>query len=174
MINKILKSEILYTVIFFSVYLTAFVNIETTIYFILGFLYVYLFIISSKFIKEFPFVISVFYIVPLIAGYYFQTTNGVIGTLIGTSIASFVFLNRSLGKMIEGNSKFTNIALVGQVTFSFFYFYNLVIQDIRGRNKLNSVEITLGVFAFIFATSILFPLLHKLISKKIDNLSFYW
>lgn len=171
-IDKIIKSEILYSLVFFCLYLSVFVNLVTGIYFILGFLYVYFFTISYKTLSKLPFLISLFYITPLILGFFVQGTFSVVGFLIGTSVAAFVLLNRNLVNIASGNSKFTNIALVGQVGFSFFYFFNLVIQDIRGRNKLDNYFVTIGIVVFIFATSFIFPLIFKFVTKFVDNLSF--
>lgn len=169
--EKIFKREISYILIFFVIYLAFFVNAKSGMYFLAGFLYVYIFSVSYSKLKKYFILFPIFYLVPLITGYFYGGLYEIVGFLIGTSVASFVLLNRQVTKDKEGSSIYINSALVGQLTFTFFYFYKLVIQDVRGQNKLDIISVGLGLGIFYFASTIILPLIIKILQKRLDTLS---
>lgn len=171
-LKQALKGEIFYIFIFLGIYLSIFISPISGVYFLLSFLYVYIFTKFYESIKKRLLIFACFYIAPIVGGYYFYGLYEVVGFLIGSSIASFVLLNKSLTYKTGGSIRYTNIALTAQVSFTFFYFYTLVIQDIRGQNKMNENLVILGVASFLLLVPTVLPLAHKFLVKKIDTLSF--
>ncbi len=180
LILKIFKSEISYILIFLSIYLGSFLSYKALVSFVIAFL---LIVITSKYkniFDKFPILYSFLYISIYIVSLKMQGIQYLVGFLLGTATSSFLLNNLFFSKKIKKlkdkealkASFIVKIAIIAQILYSFNYFYNLIIQDVRGQNRLNQNLVTLSVGAYILITPLAQSLLKKLLSKKIDFVSY--
>lgn len=179
-IKKILKSDLTYSLIFLSAYLTVFLNISAGIFFAVGFVSTVGFVVIKNIIKKYPILITLVLLIPLILGYVYSGTYEVVGFLLGSTIAGFMLGNHFTsndGKTIEKSTlidlqEIIKITSINQVLFSLYYFYNLIIQDIRGQNKLDSTLVYLGIVGLVVFIPLVQITIKKILYKRLDIVSY--
>jgi len=176
---RIIKSDLTYAFIFFSFYLWFFLNQKAGIFFAVGFLLSYLFVKLKNIYQKYPIILLFYYLIPFIGGYYFFGTYQTVGFLTGTAIAGFMMANFSVikngipfAKKISNLEQISKVIIINQVGFSFYYFYLLIIKDIRGQNKLEMNNTLISVLVFIIAAFFIQWFIKKLLYKKLDTISY--
>lgn len=179
-IKKIVKSDLTYSLIFLSAYLTVFLNISAGIFFAVGFISTVGFVVIKNIIKKYPILITLVLLIPLILGYVYSGTYEVVGFLLGSTIAGFMLGNHFTsndGKTIEKSTlidlqEIIKITSINQVLFSLYYFYNLIIQDIRGQNKLDGTLVYIGIAGLVVFIPMVQIIIKKLLYKRLDIISY--
>jgi len=176
--NKIFKSDILYTLIFFSAYLLFFVNQKSGLFFTIGFISSFVFVYLRRVIFYSSVTYSLLTFIPLVAGYYFNGKNETMGFLMGSSIALFLMtshrtfkhFNKISPRKLKDFFYTLRICFALQFFFSFYFFYEIFVKSIAGQNKLVSNNTLIGTIILLI---IINPIIKFFIEKisKLDKIS---
>lgn len=179
LIKKLLKVEVTYALLFFSTYIYFFIGMKSAVAFGVGYVLVILISLLYKTFKNNPFLYGLLYPIIFFSGFHFFGVNQLIGFLLGTSIACYLVLNYKLIKMEDSNYKdklahsahILKNVFVFQVLYSFYFFYNQIILDIRGQNKLDEWNIIIVTSTLILSLWLLQVLANRFL-KKVDIISY--
>jgi hypothetical protein len=179
-LQRILKSDLTYALIFLSLYLGVFLNKDAGVFFISGFAITFTLVKIKNILKKYPLLIIPVILIPTILGYVFVGVFEVVGYLLGSSIAGFMLGNYFASKPNQDLKESTLIDLqeiikitsINQVLFSLYFFYTLLIQDIRGQNKLDNTLVFVGTLAFLILIPLTQIAIKKLLYKRLDIVSY--
>jgi hypothetical protein len=179
-LKKIVKSDLTYSLIFLSIYLSIFLSITAGIFFIAGFSLTFFLVTVKKTLKKYPFLIVLVMLIPLILGYMYLGVYEVVGFMLGSSIAGFMmgnyFTSSTTDKITEDTlidlQEIIKITSVTQVLFSLYFFYTLIIEDIRGQNKLDTNLVYLAIAGFVVLIPLTQIVIKKLFYKRLDIVSY--
>jgi|GEM_PF-3927605 len=180
LVKKILKSDLTYSLIFLSAYLSIFLNIDAGIFFTVGFISTVGFVVIKNIIKKYPILITLVLLIPLILGFVYSGTYEVVGFLLGSTIAGFMLGNYFTSNETKAIEKSTLVDLqeiiritsINQVLFSLFYFYQLLIQDIRGQNKLDDMLVYTGIVGLVVFIPLVQITIKKILYNRLDVVSY--
>ncbi len=180
-LKKVFKSELTYILTFLSIYLGTFLSSKAAISFIISFLLV-LFINKYKglFKNKSDILYPILYLLIYLLSLKMSGTQYLVGFLLGASSSAFLLNNLIFSK---NNSNFKEkealdtafvlkISLIIQAVFSFNYFYNLIIQDVRGQNRLDNNLVTISIALYLGLIPVIQLILKKLFIKKVDFISY--
>ena len=178
--KRILLSDLTYSFIFFSAYLSFFLDKNAGIFFALSFLLTFLLVKIKETFKKIPLLDSVTLLFLFVLGFYFYGTYQTIGFILGSSVSAFMMGNFTVmnklstqgSKEIGNLEEMTRVTLTNQIVFSFYYLYSLIIQDTRGQNNLENNMVIVSIAAFILSTTIIQVITKKLLYKRLDIISY--
>lgn len=179
LIKKILSLEITYALIFFYVYMYVFAGSVTANAFGISYFLVLILTLLHKTFEEHSFLYALLYPIIFFYGFYNYGMHELAGVLLGTSVAGYLVINYKLVKTEEAeNSKNLSLSsfilkniLTIQVLYSFYFYFNQIISDSRGQNKLDDWKVVLYVSSLLLLVWIIQALFLKF-KSKLDFISY--
>lgn len=177
--NRAIKSDLSWALLFFSAYLAIYLKPYAGLFFGLAFVANILFVKQYKHTKRFPIINALIYLAIYLIGTVYANTPNLVGFILGASISAFLMANYSAlnlkqkqNKSVQKLYEVISSTDILQFIFSFNYFFELIIQDVRGQNNLNMQQIQYSVIAFIILSFVVQTISRFLFSKKVDYISY--